>query len=72
MEEPVEIKKVQYFENIHQPIHREFIKAQCQCTLCGTELELNHTSDQELSTIREEAYCPQCTLKTRNKVFQLH
>jgi hypothetical protein len=68
----VEAKKLQYFENVNHPVQREFIQAQNHCVLCGTVLELNHTSNKDSKTIKEEAYCPQCTLKTRAKIYLLN
>lgn len=68
----MEAKKLFYFENINHPVHSDFIKSQQQCTLCGTELELKHLKDSTGSTVKEEAFCPQCTLKTRNKIYLLN
>ena len=68
----MEAKKISYFENVNHPVHREFIDSQEHCVLCGTALKLNHTADQEEKTIKEEAYCPQCTLRTRAKIYLLN
>jgi len=40
--------------------------------LCDTELEINHVASDDSKTIKEEAFCPQCTLKTRNKIYLLN
>ncbi len=68
----VEAKKLRYFENINHPVHTEFIKSQNQCVLCETQLEINHVANQDSKTIKEEAYCPSCTLRTRNKIYLLN
>ncbi len=70
--EAVEAKKLRYFENINHPVHSEFIKSQNHCVLCDTELEINHVASDDSKTIKEEAFCPQCTLKTRNKIYLLN
>ena len=68
----VEAKKLEYFENINHPVQKEYIDSQNHCVLCGTDLELRHYADKKEKTIKEEAYCPQCTLKTRAKIYLLN
>ncbi|OQW47419.1 MAG: hypothetical protein A4S09_15335 [Proteobacteria bacterium SG_bin7] len=37
-----------------------------QCCLCGTDLNFTHKVDYENRTIQEEAFCPACSIKTKN------
>lgn len=64
-------QKISYFENPQSHTHREFIMAQNNCVLCQTVLELKHLTDNESSEITEEAFCPECEVKTRNRVHSL-
>lgn len=67
-----EITKVCYFENAEKPQHKAFIKAQNNCVLCSTVLEIKHTKGEEPGQVKEEAFCPQCEVKTRAKNFTLN
>jgi CRISPR/Cas system-associated protein Cas10 (large subunit of type III CRISPR-Cas system) len=60
----MEYSKINYFENAATPKHRDFIISQNNCALCGTVLELTHTSEPETDAIKEEAFCPHCEVKT--------
>lgn len=68
----MEYSKINYFEKADQPHHREFIISQNNCILCGTVLELKHIADRESSEVKEEAFCPQCEVKTRNRTHILN
>jgi hypothetical protein len=37
-----------------------------QCCLCGTDLKFTHKADYENLMIQEEAFCPACSIKTKN------
>jgi hypothetical protein len=65
-------QRLQYFEKIDCPKHKEFIDSLSHCVLCGSVLELKHTKSDEDTQIREEAHCPQCEIKTRAKIFALN
>lgn len=64
--------QLRYFEKIDHPKHREFIHSQNNCVLCGTELKLQHHRSEEQGQIKEEAYCGQCEMRTRAKIFSLN
>lgn len=68
----MDVQKIQYFEKIDHPKQQEFITAQSHCVLCGSELELKHVADSAVGQIKEEAYCPECELKTRAKIYSLN
>ena len=68
----MQAQKIHYFEKIEHPKHQEFINAQNHCVLCGTTLELKHIADQAESQIKEEAFCPECEVRTRAKIFALN
>ncbi len=68
---PIQQAQLKYFEKIDHPKHREFINSQNNCVLCATELELKHHRSDE-GQIKEEAYCGQCEMRTRAKIFSLH
>lgn len=36
------------------------------CCLCGTSLQFTHKADYQNMTIQEEAFCPACSIKTKN------
>lgn len=56
-----------YYENAETLRHRDYIIAQSNCILCGSVLELKHIRMTETDEITEEAYCPQCEIKTRTR-----
>jgi hypothetical protein len=68
----MEISKINYFEKADSIKHREFIISQNNCVLCGTVLELKHLCDKDTSEVKEEAFCPQCDVKTRAKTHVLN
>lgn len=68
----MEYSKINYFEKIDSTKHREFIISQNNCILCGSVLELKHISDKMISEITEEAFCPQCEVKTRARTHILN
>lgn len=63
--------KIHYFEKIENPKHREFVKEQNHCILCGQTLDLRHIRTEEDKQIKEEAHCKQCDLRTRAKTYSL-
>jgi len=71
----MELGKVQYFERVEKKHHREFIQAHNNCILCSSVLELRHIRVEEQNPegqIKEEAYCPQCDLRTRAKIYPMN
>jgi len=68
----MEYTKINYFEKVDTPKHREFIISQNNCVLCGTVLELRHIADRGISEIKEEAFCCQCDVKTRARTHSLN
>lgn len=68
----MEYLKINYFEKADSKKHREFIISQNNCVLCGTVLELKHIADRNNSEVKEEAFCPQCDVKTRAKTHILN
>lgn len=67
----MELGKIHYFEKVESHQHREFIQAHNHCILCGSVLELRHVRGEEQEAIKEEAYCPQCDLRTRAKIYSV-
>jgi len=57
-----------YFENAKTKKHREYIQLQDHCTLCNTALEVRYLADAGSSTVREEAFCSCCDVRTRNRL----
>lgn len=41
------------------------------CCLCGTDLEFTHSVDYGNLAIKEEAFCPACSIKTKSAIFTL-
>ena len=68
----MELGKVQYFERVETKGHREFIQAHNNCVLCSSVLELRHIRVEDQGEIKEEAYCPQCDLRTRAKNYTVN
>jgi hypothetical protein len=64
--------KRDYFENVETPQHKEFIHTQGHCVLCRNKLELRHFPQKQDHQIREEAYCPECDVRARAKVYTLN
>lgn len=66
------LDKIQYFEKIETNSHREFVNNHGHCTLCGHTLELKHVRNDSESQIKEEAFCIECDVKTRAKIYTLN
>ena len=49
-----------------------FIESQNHCALCGSELEIKVESYLDDFHLREEAECPNCEIKTREKNHKMH
>jgi len=49
----------------------EVVENFTHCCLCGTTLEFTHTVDYGNLAIKEEAFCPACSIKTKSSVFTL-
>lgn len=64
--------QLKYFEKIDHPKQQEFINSQNNCVLCTSVLELSHTKSEEQDTIKEVAFCCQCEVRTRAKIFSLN
>ncbi len=63
--------KLDFFERIEKPKHQEFIYLHNNCILCKSTLELQHVVDFQGEYINEEANCPECKLKVRNRSYPL-
>lgn len=61
-----------YFENVRTKRQREFIQLQDHCTLCNTALEVQHLADFGTWSVREEAFCSCCDVRTRNRLHALN
>lgn len=64
--------KVQYFERIETSQHQDFVQDQGHCVLCRNVLELKHVPQKESNQIKEEAYCNECDVKARAKIYTLN
>ena len=47
--------------------YENFVESQNQCALCGDDLEIKVESYLHEFTLKEEAYCINCDIKTRIK-----
>jgi CRISPR/Cas system-associated protein Cas10 (large subunit of type III CRISPR-Cas system) len=47
--------------------HFQFVEMQHHCALCASELEIRVETCAREGVAREEAFCPTCKLKTRQK-----
>jgi hypothetical protein len=65
-------RQLNYFEQINSDHHREFVNAHNNCVLCGTVLELRHLPLADSPSIKEEAHCPECEMRTRAKIYTLN
>ncbi len=68
----LDLKNKTSFEQIDSEDHRDFVTAQNNCALCGTTLELRHVFMTESSHIKEEAFCTECDMRTRAKIYTLN
>ena len=69
--EDFEMKDISYYENADSIKQKDYLNLQCNCVLCGTALELKFENLGE-GEIKEEANCPQCEIRARAKIHQLH
>ena len=49
----------------------EVVENFTHCCLCGTQLEFTHTVDYGNLAIKEEAFCPACSIQTKSSTFTL-
>lgn len=68
----MEQNKVTYYELSEEIHHQDYIQSQHNCALCGSNLELIHDVNKPDSLIREEAFCPECEIRTRAKIYGIH
>lgn len=68
----MDTQKINYFENIATDQHQEFVLAQSNCALCGSNLELQHMVDKISNEIKEEAHCPDCEIRARARIHPLN
>lgn len=64
--------KFNYFEKIDEPKHRAYVLSHNHCTLCQAVLELQHEKLEDNTEIKETAFCPDCELRARAKIFTVH
>lgn len=65
-------EKIQYFEKIENRSHKDFVHNQGHCVLCSNRLELKHVRIETEAQIKEEAFCIECDVKTRAKIYTLN
>lgn len=65
-------QKFHYFEKVENLKQQEFFEEQNHCVLCGSVLEFKHTTEEETGSIKEEAHCPECEIRARDKIFTLN
>ncbi len=51
--------------------YSEILSLMQNCSLCGTQLNFVYTIEHPKELIREEASCPHCEIRIRNKLFNL-
>jgi hypothetical protein len=75
----MDLSKLQYFEKVESNSQKDFFNAHNNCILCGNTLELQHirleqspNADAAMANeIKEEARCPHCDIRTRDKIYTL-
>jgi hypothetical protein len=68
---PVE-NRIQYFENAITLKQKEFIKNDGHCVLCSSALEITHKNETHEHSIREQAFCVECDVRARVKIYTLN
>ncbi|MFN8846803.1 MAG: hypothetical protein ACK5W9_08130 [Bdellovibrionales bacterium] len=63
---------IQYFENAITTKQKEFIKNDGHCVLCSSALEITHKSELNEYSIREQAFCVECDVRARVKIYTLN
>lgn len=51
--------------------YSEMLSLMHNCSLCGTTLNFVYTVEHPNELIREEASCPHCEIRIRNKLFNI-
>ena len=64
------MKDINYYENTKSANQLAYLKLQCNCVLCNSTLELKYENLTD-GSIKEEATCPQCEIRTRAKIYML-
>ena len=63
---------IETYEPTQEEKYDHYIEMQNHCPLCNNELNIKVTSYLENNTIKEEAYCESCNIKTRSKDHKYH
>lgn len=53
------------------PRYDEIIEHMSTCCLCGGELDYHHETDYLLLTVREEAHCHSCGIRTKREAHTI-
>lgn len=51
--------------------HTQMLEDANHCSLCGTPLMFQHHTDYLKMTVREQAHCPSCHIRSQPKEFIL-
>ena len=51
--------------------YSEALSVMHNCSLCGSALNFVYTVEHPREIIREEASCPHCEIRVRNKLFNI-
>lgn len=49
-----------------------FVENENNCPLCDSKLEIKTRKAEQLYKVYEEAHCPCCKIKTRDKLYSMH
>ncbi len=64
--------RIQYFENAKTRKQKEFLKNEGHCVLCSSTLEITHKNEESSHCIREQAFCVECDVRARVKIYTLN
>ena len=57
--------------NVEVDAKTQFLLDYTTCCLCGTDLEFTHVTNFVHHEVVEEAYCPSCSIRTKQESHRL-
>lgn len=49
-----------------------YVREHSHCAMCESQLEIHHEIDTQELKVKEEAYCPQCSILVRRSQHLMH
>lgn len=65
--------KLENISLVNLPPHQKrFVRDHGTCPMCETDLKMTHDIDKNQKKVKEQAYCPNCHMRARLLLCDLH